>query len=223
MPSRRRRYKRVRRPRRRFRRVRRIRRRRIKRVGTPDSMSFKMRYSDHYTHTHTSGAIQLWQFRANSVYDPDLTYTGHSPQYFGEFASLFQRYQVNAFKAVVTFTNLTDAVPVLCMCIPLVESETETNNNDLVELPRCRSVLLAGASTSGATKSIKMFFKIKSIFGVKSLSPELDYSSAVTTNPNQTCYFNIYTNSANQGSTSSVAIQVKLTYYGKFFKRQQLT
>lgn len=196
---------------------------RIKQVGTPDAMNFKLRYSDHYTHTHTSGAIQLWNFRANSVYDPDITYTGHSPQYFTEYSGLFQRYIVKAFKAEVTFTNLTAAVPVTCMIIPTAEDETETNNNDLIELPRCKSVMIAPVDSQGCTRTLKMYFKIKSIFGVPKLEPELDYSSTITTNPNQTAYFKIYTNSSNQGSTSSVAIQVKLTYYGKFYKRQQLT
>lgn len=52
-----------------------------------------LKYSDYYLLTSTSG-VAYAIYSGNSVYDPDVTFTGHQPYYFDRYAQLYQNYVV---------------------------------------------------------------------------------------------------------------------------------
>lgn len=47
----------------------------------------------------------VWQFSANSLYDPDVTGIGHQPMFFDNFMQVFWRYRVNYAQITVTVVN----------------------------------------------------------------------------------------------------------------------
>ena len=46
-----------------------------------------------------------WQFSGNSLYDPDVTSTGHQPMFFDNFMAVYNRYRVNYSQITVTVVN----------------------------------------------------------------------------------------------------------------------
>lgn len=195
-------------------------------IGAPEEMTVKLVYHDSYTHTHTSGAMQLWEFRANSCFDPDYTYTGHQPTGFDEMAALYQRYLVTAAMIEVSASPISSAdanVPQVVAILPRLEQNSISDLNTVCENPKAVSANVTG-STSDANNSvtIKKYINIKKILGVKNLD-DLDYSSTVTSSPTQPVFFSVYSCSANQGSTSIMGLTVKLTFWVKFYKKQTTT
>lgn len=196
-------------------------------VGVPEEMTIKLVYHDSYTHTHTSGAIQLWEFRANSVYDPDYTYTGHQPTGFDEMAALYQRYLVTGCKIEVEASPLSSSgssVPIVVAILPRLEQNSITDINTVVENPKAISTVVTGnVADANQHYHLSKYINVAKLFGVKSVQDDLDYSSVVTSNPTAVAFYSLYSNSANGSSTSIVALTVTLTYWVKFYKRQTTT
>lgn len=192
-------------------------------IGVPPELECKLVYHDSYTHTHTTGAMQLWELRANSVYDPDYTYTGHQPTQFDELAALYQRYYVSAAKIEVNASPISSSgsnVPIVVAILPRLEQNTMTDINTVCENPASVHMVVSGStSDANVNKTISKYVNIKKLFGVKDLY-DLDYSAAVTTSPNQVAFLSIYSNSANGGSTSIVGLTTTITFWCKFYKRQ---
>lgn len=192
-------------------------------IGAPDEMTVKLVYHDFYTHTHTSGALNVWQFRGNSVYDPDFTYTGHQPNGFDEMATLYQRYRVSGSLIQVNFSPLSSSgsnLPMVGVVVPRAEDESISSLNAVCELPYAKMVNVSGNTADSAQHwQVSNYMTTKKMFGIKDIE-DLDYSSVVTSNPTAYWLWSVYTDSSNEASTSIVAITVKITYYVKFYKKQ---
>lgn len=52
-----------------------------------------------------AGGSNMWQFRANSLFDPDASGAGHQPMYHDNYANLYQKYRVNYSVITVTVIN----------------------------------------------------------------------------------------------------------------------
>ncbi len=61
----------------------------------------KLRYVDTITIDPGAAAIGIHVFRANSIFDPDLTGTGHQPLLHDTYATLYDRYRVVSSKIKV--------------------------------------------------------------------------------------------------------------------------
>lgn len=83
--------------------------------GFPDRLRTKLHYCDVVQLTASAGSPGIWQFRLNSLYDPDLTGVGHQPQWYDQLSAVYQYYQVLGAKITVTF-------------IPNQIADTETND-----------------------------------------------------------------------------------------------
>ncbi len=59
----------------------------------PNNVRVTLRYSDYYLLTSTSG-IAYAVYSGNSVFDPDVTFSGHQPYYFDRYFSLYTNYAV---------------------------------------------------------------------------------------------------------------------------------
>lgn len=59
----------------------------------PDSVMVQLPYTDSYQRTPGTPTDVL-AFRLNSLYDPDVTFTGHQPYGFDQWATFYQKYRV---------------------------------------------------------------------------------------------------------------------------------
>lgn len=94
-------------------RVRTARKRRFARIYRNPLAKDRQLACLHYNVTRTlnptaeglTGGTNVWQFSANSLYDPDTTGIGHQPMYFDNYSSVYWRYRVNYAKVTVTVLN----------------------------------------------------------------------------------------------------------------------
>jgi len=84
--------------------------------GFPARKRLTLKYADTYGLASTTGSVATQQFRVNSLFDPDLTNTGHQPRGFDQWCSAtgpYQNYRVlehrAVVKAIVTSNNTVDA------------------------------------------------------------------------------------------------------------------
>lgn len=67
----------------------------------PNIAYVKMKYSTTITLDAASGSINSYQFRANSIFDPDFSGSGHQPSLHDLYQGLYQHYEVMSSRIVV--------------------------------------------------------------------------------------------------------------------------
>lgn len=72
--------------------------------GFPNQKVVKMRYVEAVTVDPAIGTLGLWQFRANSIYDPDQTGLGHQPLGHDEWAQFYNHAVVLGSKINAKFS-----------------------------------------------------------------------------------------------------------------------
>jgi len=73
--------------------------------GFPDSVTSVHRYSQYVNLDPSAGAASTQVFRANSLYDPDLTGVGHQPMGRDSLAAAYGHYLVTSAKITVSHLN----------------------------------------------------------------------------------------------------------------------
>jgi hypothetical protein len=189
-------------------------------LGVPQKLSAVLRYTDSYTHTHTSGAVQTWLFRGNSVFDPDYTFTGHQPVGFDEYAAFYQHYIVRRSRIVVYVSSLTAAVPQVCVVRPVTEIVAATDYKEQVEATMSSYKVIP--TTSIPVQTIENVASTSKLFEAQ-LSSDQDFGALVTTNPAKVWYWQIVTEPANGASTTVLALTVVIEYDVEFDQKQVLT
>lgn len=77
-------------------------------VGFPKAVITKLRYADILALSTTSGSASFYNYRPNSVFDPDQSGIGHQPMFFDNYASIYNRYRVLGATINVVFTPSRD-------------------------------------------------------------------------------------------------------------------
>ena len=136
MPGRKRRRgslkpRRLRRRRRRRKGGRRFARRSLILGGFPTSKMVRFRYVQQITLNASAAAAAVHVFRANSLYDPDSTGTGHQPANFDRWTNIYDHYTVVGSRIRVKFTPSTtnNNTPAI-IGIVLSDSGSEISGNN---------------------------------------------------------------------------------------------
>lgn len=190
--------------------------------GYPDKIQTKLTYADHKTMTSGTGSLAIQQFRANSIYDPDYTDTGHQPLYFDEYAVLYNRYRVRGIAYEVDVVGVTSSVPGVLCVYGSQTADTESSIYYAIELGKASQTINSGNEGQNRSK-IKGYFSIASLFGLKDLGQEINYVSDFGNNPSQAAFLTILWQAANGGSTTAANVTVKLTYYVDCYSKKIVT
>lgn len=74
-------------------------------LGFPNRLKMINRYQENITLNVTAAAFGFWQFSANGMFDPNITGTGHQPNYFDAMMNIYQHYTVIGSKMTVKILN----------------------------------------------------------------------------------------------------------------------
>lgn len=208
-------------PARRVRRRRTVARRRrgpaISRFGTtvvPDQVMVNLKYADAKVYAGTGAIDQI--FRANSLYDPDLTGTGNQPRGFDQWSAFYARYMVVACGITIRVSH-NASEPQMVTLIFTPTSMSITSPERASELPYSKTRMVAEYPQQPAVvMSHRM--GIKKIRGVRSLVYNYD-GALVGANPNSTAYIHVAMNTLSGTVARDTVIQYTLTYRAIMFDR----
>lgn len=186
-------------------------------IGFPDIQRTQLRYCDVIS---LSGTTQQYSFRANSLFDPDFTSTGHQPFYYDQFIAVYQRYRVLSASLLLRVVNTSpSATTSEVVVIPTSLVPTITSISQAKEDSRAKTTGLLPPYQS-VTKIVSMNHSTEKIIGLENAVEvyDADYAAAFNANPVQLWYFSLYGFSPTT-SGLSVDIDVEIVYNCEFFDR----
>ncbi len=186
----------------------------------PPRASVQLRYTDTISLTSSSVSARTsgdqYEFRLNSIYDPNYTATGHQPYMYDQFAALYGRYRVDRVRIQI------DAIasPTTSHCVTaLVQgpsggwSINGRSLDSLIENVKAKNIY---ALTSAVTPPRAVFdVDIPTYLGIGRVAYEADLSewgASIAANPSRICMLNLAT-SAFAGTSETIQVVVTLVQH----------
>lgn len=202
--------------------VKRINRKKLRGYGSTRSSSIngpmalrqvvKMRYSEDINlGTGVGGLLYNYDFRANSIFDPNLTGSGHQPLGHDQWAQFYDHYVVLGAKMRVTFTNPSNTDTSFCAIAVQDMANTMSNQAHIREQPRSRWTLVPNQGGNNQ-KSLVCNYSAKKFFGAKSVVTWDKLGSAMGNNPTEDALFRIFYQNATSTSSYNIVANVIIDY-----------
>lgn len=192
----------------------------------PPYKNCKISYSDRYT--LTSGTVGIFGneqiMRLNSLYDPDLSGTGHQPLYYDTMSLVYKRYKVTGVSIDVLWTDPQADGVVCAMCIQPSSEVYSVAGKSVGVLDEQPMSVVRYLNDSGSQNTrVKQFVPIYQIEGMTKSQfngqADGDYTAVTTTNPAKVPYLRMGAASLSGTSGVGVTAIVKLTYHVRFYER----
>ncbi len=174
--------------------------------GFPPEMQVKMKYVDSYAITMSAGVGIVYQYRLNSIFDPDLTSTGHQPYTRDTWAAVYGSYCVQNCRYKVTMAS---SVPTVFSCRAVNASNAPASYTLEQERPYSKGGFATLQQPAICSDSVDIA-KIMAI--PKSQLLNLDNQTTQTANPTTGVYLNIYAFGPDPTATPVCYFNVELEY-----------
>lgn len=167
------------------------------RVGFPRNQAVKLRYVTSVSINPAIGQLAYHFFRANSLYDPDLTGTGHQPMTFDMWSTLYNHYVVCGAKITVTFVadGSTTLVP-LIFGVALTDDTTSTSTPSVLMengTTGYRVTTPNGANTQGHMPRMSKTFSAKKFFSiVNPMDNVARIGAGISADPTEVAFFAVF-------------------------------
>lgn len=158
-----------------------------------------LRYNDFLKLTSTTGSVVSNQFRMNSPYDVDYSYTGHQPYGYDQISGLYNYVCVIRFTIHLRYTALTAAMRVVI--------EPRFNNATLSGDPQAvmeRNQTLNFIAVVGETGSKKFTCYLPSLSGTSLVNYKQTCGALPSANPAVVSYCNIYAQTMDTSLSGSL-------------------
>lgn len=176
-----------------------------RRVGT-------MVYDALFNIAPAASAVAYNSYRANSVYDPDLTGVGTTASGYSNMIVVYNKYRVLHCRCDCTWSNST-VLPCVAFIIATPANTVGTSFPNIMAQKFVWSRPLGNSNGMGLTHSVG--FRVSDIYGAReaAVAVEDDFAGVAGTNPNNVVYLHIGAmNSTSTAFATNIQLQVRLTF-----------
>lgn len=179
----------------------------------PTSIRKRLRYADYFEINSGSGGIGNYIFRANSLYDPNFTGTGHQPMGYDQLMTFFDHYIVVNARCVVRFMNVLGSNAAVYLRVD-GNNASLSSREELLETGGIVSDVLSANGTPGSNKVLTLDFNIPKYHGVSDTAvTSMDsLQGDITASPSDGIYFHCGCFDQYAGGAAQVAGQVLIEF-----------
>ncbi len=178
--------------------------------GPPAQRRF-LSYSDVKTLTESvAGVGAYYQYRLNSIYDPDFTSTGTSSLGYSQWMAMYSRHRVVKVRVMLNWALSTSGPVQVGVLFGMSTTPTSTMTRWPVE-PNSHSMLLNGTTGSRSGWKLDKIVPLSKVAGVtqRQFMTDMDFAGVVGANPSAGIYMTIFL--IGYAATASIAsCEVKL-------------
>lgn len=182
----------------------------------------RLKYVQNFNRTLADGILSVYQFRLNSIFDPDFTGTGHQPYGHDTFATLYNRYRVFAASWIIRVVN-NGSVNVIHTVLPENGQSTFSDNELLAETPRAITKLMSASSAGHNTQVFSGRIGLPGLTGQTSAQykGEDRYQAAFGQNPGE--LITLHLGATANGGASTLTYAIQIIYHCELFDPLTLT
>lgn len=191
----------------------------------PDLYFVKLPYQELIETSTTTTGVSGYTFAVNSIYDPNVSGTGHQPLGHDQLATLWERYTVFGVKYDIKAVNMSSTPCRVCTVV-YDSSHTFTTFEDASEQPKASKTMILGGSNGGNdVLTFEGYISTAAAAGVpKTVIRDDDlWSASFGANPAKMPLFSIMHANLNGVSTTDVHYVVTLIYYVRLKDRVELS
>jgi len=174
----------------------------------------RMKYTDVLDWNVTTLATDIQQFNLNSLFDPDVTGTGHQPYGFDQLAALYAHYRVFKCSWHIQFAPSNERLHITV--IPINGNASPTSISSAGEQPR--GVTKAMSFDGGMPCNFNGSIWLPRLTGATSVQYKTDdrYSAANNASPTEVMRLSILVYNPS-GSTVDTSMSITLIYHAEFY------
>lgn len=173
----------------------------------------------------TGGLTNTHVYRANGIYDPDFTATGHQPMGYDEIMQGYEKWTVIGSKITATFNPGGGTFTQPCIVgIELSDtSGTTAGVGTIIERGRAKYKTVAANGMGGpAVVTVTNGFSAKKFFGLSQLKGEDNYQGSVGSDPTRQAYYMLFGADTGTDDPGTIEVLVKIEYYVIFQQPRKL-
>lgn len=159
--------------------------------GVPPTQLSTLVFPVAFTSSSGTGGTWYWQWRINSLYDPDFTGGGVQPTTFDQWMALYDRYRVLSVEIDLTITGMTQATAIAVVGAPGTDAVPTLTYMGLCGMRGA----VRGKETGSylPARRIKQLISIKDVVGVdqESLYSEINLSGTSSTSAPEVAYYSV--------------------------------
>lgn len=183
----------------------------------PATMGVRLKYFDQIRLDPSPTIPSVHTFRANSLFDPDFTSTGHQPMGFDQYMQLYSRYTVVGSKITIT-ASPSDDTSLNSTAIVGVYMSSDSGFpvpiSTLIESEKSRYKVI---QLSENALPISTKYSVKKQQGIKNIMDNYELSGTVIANPVIQDYFHVFAAGINSlQDPSRISVQVHISYFVVF-------
>lgn len=193
-------------------------------MGVPSGMQTSrvgnLRYVEQLTLTAQS-ALGVYVFRANSLFDPNFTGTGHQPMGRDQWATLYNHYVVLGSKCKVTFCPQSVATTAMCgVYLTDTSGAPYTDSDYFQEARKGTTKLLSGVQ--GKKETVITKYSAKKFFNVTNVNDNISrLGSGMESTPSEDAYFMVWIQDKT-AVAQAVTVIVEIDYIASFSEPKDL-
>lgn len=191
------------------------------------SQVVKFRYVDTITLNPGVGTTAEYNFRANSIHDPDFTGVGHQPLGHDQWANFYEHYTVIGSKLKATFFSPGDSVTTATGLVGVMLDEDTTSITsirNMMEQAKARTRYMTTKGGPGGRVSVTSHYSPKRFFAIKDMKDNRNLvGSLFGNNPTEGAYFKIFAGPANTADdVGIISVVVEVEYICLLSERRNL-
>ncbi len=192
----------------------------------PDSHIVRLRYVETFQlNPGAAGQASTHIFRANSIFDPNLTGVGHQPLGHDQWAVFYDHYNVIGSKITAKFISNGDDFSGPAHVGVLLKDDTTTiiDPVNIMEQSNSRYKVMTSANATQLA-TVQGFYSPKKFFAIKDISDNRSIlGAAFGSNPVEDAYFHVYAGPLNSGiDTTAFNCIITIEYLCQFTERKAL-
>lgn len=179
----------------------------------PFKFKFQTRYAQNFSlNPGASGTAAVNVFRANDLYDPDLTGVGHQPVGFDQIMTMYNHFTVIASKIRVSFFNEDSARAPFVGIALQGGSAVEADLLRYIENGACRYERVGEQGTGGSHTTVTMQCNVSQWLGRPSLLSEDDCRGSTAGSPTEQVYYHVWAAPNSSADHGNINCLVQIDY-----------
>jgi len=183
--------------------------------GFPQSKVVRLRYVETRSLVQSSATSDTYVFSATSIFDPNVSGTGHYPYGYTQWASIYNHYKVLGSKIKVTATGIPGTQSGNIFAIKLDDDASiSTSMNTIMESNDAKYKLMVGQS---APTYLTKTYSMKKVFPDKPDTLKATFGG----NPSEQQYYVLAVRSADGvAALGTIVLQVQIDYIVQVSERK---